>query len=140
MLLRGRDPPEVFYNDLEKRQMREIASIFTWYQLLKATLKEASTMSDFLVRRVRVSPNSRMIYKRGTSCETLNLFMSFLLRVWPRDKIKKNAHITTGMPPRYPSSHTTRRVYCLILHLRDEESGSQTKLVCVCVSQGGWSE
>lgn len=94
-------------------------------------------MSDFLLRCVRVSPNNRMIYKRGTSCETLNLFMSFLLRVWPRHKIKKNAHITTGMPPRYPSSHTTRRVYCLILHLRDEESGSQTKLVCVCVSQGG---
>ena len=98
-------------------------------------------MSDFLLRCVRVSPNNRMIYKRGTSCETLNLFMSFLLRVRPRDIVKKNALVTTGMPPRYPSSHTTRRVYCLILHLRDEESGSQTKrvcvCVCVCVSQGG---
>ena len=36
---RGRDPLEVFYNDLEKRQMREISSISIWYQLLKATLK-----------------------------------------------------------------------------------------------------
>lgn len=34
---RGRDPLGVFYNDLEKRQMRQIASISVWYQLLKAT-------------------------------------------------------------------------------------------------------